>query len=163
VSAKAKKKAKRPGQGVGGGRPSLKDSLNLDQVEVIASLGLIDEEIAVVLGIQKSTLNNWKKDPKFLDSLKRGKLKADFQVTKSLFNKATGKRVVVEQTPKGPVEKTITVDPDTSAIIFWLKNRRPDLWRDRQQIDGNFHLTGKLSMAELQKSIKGTQDAVAGN
>ena len=163
MSAKAKKKAKRPGQGVGGGRPSMKDKLNLDQVEVIASLGLIDEEIAVVLGIQKSTLNNWKKDPKFLDSLKRGKLKADFQVTKSLFNKATGKRVVVEQTPKGPAEKTITVDPDTSAIIFWLKNRRPDLWRDRQQIDGNLNLIAKMSMAELRKSIRGYQSADAGN
>ena len=115
-----------------GGRPSAKDKVNLDQVEVIASLGLIDEEIAVILGIQKSTLNNWKKDPKFMDSLKRGKLKADFQVTKSLFNKALGKRIVLEQTKDGPVEKTILVEPDTSACIFWLKNRRSDIWRDKQ-------------------------------
>jgi len=124
------------------GRPFKMNQVNLDQVEVIASLGLIDEEIAIVLGISRRTLNYWKKKPDFLHSLKRGKLKADFQVTKSLYEKAKA--------------------GDVGAIIFWLKNRRPDLWRDRQHIDGNLNIRAKMSMAELRKSVKGFQDADAG-
>jgi len=98
------------------------DQLNLDQVEVIASLGLTDEEIAVILGISPRTLNYWKKNPKFLQALKRGKLKADFQVTKRLYENAK--------------------NGDNTAIIFWLKNRRPDLWRDKQDIQHSGEIQG---------------------
>jgi hypothetical protein len=105
------------------GRPVKSDQVNLDQVEVVASLGLVDEEIAIVLGISPRTLNYWKKNnPDFLQSLKRGKLKADFQVTKSLYEKAKA--------------------GDTGAIIFWLKNRRPDLWRDKQDVQHSGEVKG---------------------
>ena len=99
------------------------EDVNLEQVEVIASLGLTDEEIAVILGISRRTLNYWKKAPPFLHSLKRGKLKADFQITKSLYEKAKA--------------------GDTTAMIFWLKNRRPDLWRDKHDVEhsGNVSIT----------------------
>jgi len=56
-------------------------------------------------------LNYYKKNPEFLQAIKKGKLIADYQVEKSLFEKA--------------------IHGDTTAMIFWLKNRRPDLWRDR--------------------------------
>jgi hypothetical protein len=91
------------------------DQLNLEKVEVIASMGLIDEQIAVILGISPRTLNYWKKYPEFSAALKRGKLKADFQVTQSLYKKA--------------------LSGDTTACIFWLKNRQSDKWRDRQEVD----------------------------
>lgn len=100
------------------------DEVNLEQVEVIASLGLTDEEIAVILGISPRTLNYWKKNPEFLQALKRGKLKADFQVTKKLYENAK--------------------NGDNTAIIFWLKNRRPDLWRDRSQVE----LSGQVTMPD---------------
>ena len=95
--------------------PPKMDQLNLEKVEVIASMGLIDEQIAVILNISVRTLNYWKKRPEFSQALKRGKLKADFQVTQSLYKKALG--------------------GDTTACIFWLKNRQPDKWRDRQEVD----------------------------
>ena len=57
-----------------------------------------------------------------MQSLKRGKLKADFQVTKSLYEKAKS--------------------GDTGAIIFWLKNRRPDLWRDKQDVQHSGEVKG---------------------
>jgi hypothetical protein len=94
--------------------PFKMDQLNLEKVEVVASMGLIDEQIAVILGISPRTLNYWKKHPAFLQSLKRGKLKADFQITQSLYQKAKA--------------------GDTTAMIFWLKNRQPDKWRDRQEV-----------------------------
>ena len=104
------------------GRPSKMNQMNLEQIEAIASLGLIDEEIAVVLGISPRTLNYWKKKPEFLQSLKRGKLKADVQVTKRLY----------ENAKMG----------DNTAIIFWLKNRRPDLWRDKQEVEHSGEVKG---------------------
>lgn len=97
------------------GRPAKIEKIDLRQVESLASLGLTDEEIAVILGISPRTLNYWKKHPEFLQALKRGKLKADFQVTKKLYENA--------------------MNGDNTAIIFWLKNRRPDLWRDRAQVE----------------------------
>jgi hypothetical protein len=122
------------------GRPA-KPGADLSQVEVIASLGLIDDEIAIILGISPRTLNYWKKNVEFLQSLKRGKLKADFQIAKSLYEKAKG--------------------GDTTAMIFWLKNRQPDRWRDRQQQEhsGELRLTGQLSIADLKKSLDEYHDA----
>lgn len=101
------------------GRPFKMDQVNLEQVEIIASLGLTDEEIAIILGISERTLNYWKKNPEFLQSLKRGKTKADFQIIQSLYKKALA--------------------GDTTAMIFWLKNRQPERWRDQHDhnLSGN--------------------------
>lgn len=110
------------------------EEINLEQVEIIASLGLTDEEIAVILGISARTLNYWKKAPPFLQSLKRGKLKADFQITKSLYEKAK--------------------NGDTTAMIFWLKNRRPDLWRDKHDVEHTGNITYILSNRFLPKKDK---------
>ena len=110
------------------------EDINLEQVEIIASLGLTDEEIAVILGISSRTLNYWKKNPSFLQALKRGKLKADFQITKSLYDKAKA--------------------GDTTAIIFWLKNRRPDLWRDRQQVEHSGEVGVKITAEDIWKAKK---------
>jgi len=106
-----------------------RDQLNLEKVEVIASMGLTDEQIAVILGISPRTLNYWKKDPAFLQSLKRGKLKADFRVIQSLYHKAIGYEAVDKKGSR------IQVPGDTTAMIFWLKNRQADKWRDRQEVD----------------------------
>ena len=120
--------------------PPKAEQINLEKVEVIASMGLTDEEIAIILEISPRTLNYWKKsNPDFLQSLKRGKLKADFQITQSLYHKAKG--------------------GDTTAQIFWLKNRRPDLWRDRKYIEGDLNIKAKLSISALKKSTKGYKDA----
>jgi hypothetical protein len=122
------------------GRPPKVDQVTLEKVEVIASMGLIDEEIAIILDISPRTLNYWKKtNPDFLQSLKRGKLKADFQITQSLYHKAKG--------------------GDTTAQIFWLKNRRPDLWKDRQDHTGKFDLIIRHSMVALKNSMKGLRHA----
>jgi len=115
-------------------KPVKIEDVNLEQVEIIASLGLTDEEIAVILGISPRTLNYWKKHPAFLQALKRGKLKADFQITKSLYEKAKA--------------------GDTTAMIFWLKNRRPDLWRDKQHVEHSGSITYELSDKFLPKIEK---------
>ena len=88
--------------------------------------GLTDELLAGKMGISRSTLNEWKlKFPDISDTIKRGKEIADIKVENALFKKATG----YIYTDKNGDEKYVPAD--TTAIIFWLKNRRPDKWRDK--------------------------------
>ena len=103
--------------------------------------GLTDEQIAENMGITRSTLNEWKKKyPDISDTLKRGKDVVDTQVENALLKRALGysyKETTSELTEDGMrvtkvVEKEVV--PDTTAQIFWLKNRRPDKWRDKQDV-----------------------------
>ena len=101
--------------------------------------GLTDEQIAHNMGISRSTLNEWKKKyPDISDTLKKGKDIVDIQVENALLKRALGykyKETTKELTKSGfmMVTKEVIkeVVPDTTAQIFWLKNRRPDKWRDK--------------------------------
>jgi len=106
----------------------------------LALLNITDKEIAFTLGIAESTLNKWKIDhPSFSESIKKGKGPANAEVANSLFKRATGYNHPETKVFcfKGEI---ITEDimthypPDVGAIALFLKNRRPDLWRDRHEI-----------------------------
>ena len=112
--------------------------------EQYARDGLTNEEIADKLGIATSTLYNWrKKYVEFLEALKRGKKVVDAKVEKSLLKRALGyeyEETKVVMTNDGNKKKRVEkekkeVKPDTTAQIFWLKNRKPDKWKDKQEID----------------------------
>ena len=103
--------------------------------------GLTDEQIAENMGIHRDTLNEWKKKYSDIsDTLKRGKDVVDIQVENALLKRALGysyKETTSEMTDEGmKVTKVVEkeVIPDTTAQIFWLKNRRPDKWRDKQDV-----------------------------
>ena len=95
--------------------------------------------MAGFFNVSEQTINAWKgAHPEFLESLKTGKAQADAEVADKLFRRATGyeheavkifndggKALVVPYTERYP--------PDPTSMIFWLKNRRPDLWRDTQR------------------------------
>ena len=99
--------------------------------------GLIDEQIAHNIGINVGTLYDWKK--KYIEisnALKKGKEVADYEVESALFRRALGydvEEVVTEITDgKKHIKKTKKHIPaDVTAQIYWLKNRRPDKWRDK--------------------------------
>ena len=77
--------------------------------------GLTDEQIASNMGICRDTLIQWKKKYSDIsDALKKGKEIVDFEVENALLKKA--------------------LSGDTGAICFWLKNRRPDKWRDKPAV-----------------------------
>ena len=102
--------------------------------------GLTDEQIAGNAGINPATLYVWKqKYPEISEALKRGKEVVDRQVENALLKRALGYEYEeVKEKFEGNVmtERTVTkkeVVPDVTAQIFWLKNRRPDKWRDKPQ------------------------------
>lgn len=103
-----------------------------------ALLGVTDIQLAEFFGVSKQTINSWKKEyPEFLSSLKAGKEEADAKVSEMLYKRAIGYDYNEVRTDKKgrKILKTITtkkqVPPDTTAAIFWLKNRQPELWRER--------------------------------
>ncbi|WP_455920112.1 transposase [Priestia megaterium] len=110
--------------------------------------GLTDEQIAHNVGVSRSTLNDWKKKyPDISDALKKGKEVVDLQVENALLKRALGYEYEEitqesqwnEKTNKYELIITKSVKkrqaPDTTAQIFWLKNRRPDKWRDKQDVE----------------------------
>lgn len=106
-----------------------------------AHLGATDREVAEMLGVSERTLNYWKhQHPELVDALKVGKETADERVTQSLYHRAVGytfDSVKIFQHQGGIIEAPYKehVPPDTTAAIFWLKNRRPDEWRDKREVE----------------------------
>lgn len=134
-------------------------------VEGWARNGLTDEQIANNLGISKQTFYNYKsKYVDFFDALKKGKEVVDIEVENALLKRALGYKydeVTIEESDDGSVRtKTVTkeVIPDTTAQIFWLKNRKPEQWRDKQNIEANINNNTSpftdLTTEELKKLIE---------
>ena len=88
----------------------------LTLIEGWARDGLSDEQIAHNMGVAYSTLRKWRDELEALSAaLKKGKEVVDFEVENALYKNA--------------------MNGDTTAQIFWLKNRRPNKWRDKQNIE----------------------------
>lgn len=133
------------------GRKSSYRGAYANQALKLALLGAKDKEISDFFGVSEQTLNKWKKDyPEFLDALKKGKDVADSNVASKLYNRAIGydfeETHIVRKDGVIVGEKHITKHqpPDTTAAIFWLKNRQPDKWRDRKELDTNIRLDDEL-------------------
>ena len=96
--------------------------------------GLSDEQIAHNMGISRSTLSEWKnKYSDIADTLKKTKEIVDREVENALFKRAMGYKYDEVTYERGEEVKRVTkeVAPDTTAQIFWLKNRKPAEWRDK--------------------------------
>jgi hypothetical protein len=134
------------------GRPSGLTKEIIAEAERFARLGLTDQQMADAWGIDRTTVHNWKKSsPEFLNALKEGKERSDAAVGQSLYQRACG-YTWTEETPVKVkdadgnervevVEITKRVPPDTTAAIFWLKNRQRAKWRDRQDHEVSGHVT----------------------
>lgn len=136
------------------GRPSMYQPQFSEQALKLCRLGATDRELADFFGVSEQTINAWKTaHPEFLESLRAGKGMADAEVADKLFKRATGYEhaavKIVANANTGQehiVDYTERYPPDTTAAIFWLKNRRPDLWRDKteQQLSGHVAI-GKIT------------------
>lgn len=123
------------------GRPSLYQPEFAKQAEKLTVLGATDVELADFFEVDVRTIYRWKHEhEEFCQALNAGKEKADERVENSLYQKAVGYTFESEKifNHQGQILRAPTrehVPPDTTAAIFWLKNRRPDQWRDKQELD----------------------------
>lgn len=126
---------------------------NLLRLEGWARDGLTDVQIAHNIGIHIGTLYEWKKRyHKFNDAIKRGKEVVDIIVENALLKSALGYRydevtsVRIDDEASGKSEivevKRVTKDmaPNPTSLIFWLKNRKPEVWRDSKKVDANIEV-----------------------
>lgn len=130
------------------------------KIEGWARDGLTEEQIAYNMDIARSTLSDWKnKYPDILDVLKRGKDVVDRQVENALLKRALGYEYDEKTEENGKITKIVTkqVPPDVTAQIFWLKNRKPDIFRDKRNIEmsGGIGLTAGEKKELAEKFIDG--------
>ncbi|MEZ2795613.1 terminase [Escherichia ruysiae] len=126
-------------------RPTKYQEAYAEQARKLCLLGYTDDELADFFEVSEATINNWKLEyPEFLESIKKGKAVADAEVSDRLYQRAMGFvapdidiRVIENRIVETPLEKYYP--PDTTAAIFWLKNRQKDKWRDKV----DHELTGK--------------------
>lgn len=131
-----------------GGRPSNYKPEYAEQAQKLCLLGATDVQLADFFHVTDRTILSWKKKhPEFLRALTRGKQEADANVAHSLYRRALGyshRAVKILTVSKGAnqgseVEQVPYIErypPDSTAAIFWLKNRRSDVWRDRHEVTG---------------------------
>lgn len=134
-------------------------------VEGWARNGLTDKQIAKNLGIAYSTFREYRDKHSALSAaLKKGKEVVDFEVENALLKRALGYKYVEttkELNTEGEMvttkEVTKEIAPDTTAQIFWLKNRKPAEWRDKKDIEHSGNINNPyagLTTEELKKLAK---------
>lgn len=126
-------------------RPTKYKAEFAEQARKYCLLGAIDKDLAVFFEVDELTINRWKDaHPEFCKALKEGKDEADAKVADRLFNRALGyshpeDKIFNNNGTPMVVPTTKHYPPDTTACIFWLKNRQKEQWRDKQETE----LTGK--------------------
>lgn len=143
------------------GRPSKYESHVKPKLLLIGAWardGLTDADICKNLDVSQDSFIQYKKEyPELIESLKRNKEEADIIIENELYEKAKGKIMslnkvkVLNDGTLIPYEEEVYIPGDTTAQIFWLKNRKPQAWRDKQEIDHS----GKLA---LDVDIEGMND-----
>lgn len=123
--------------------------------------GLIDEQIAHNMGITTKTLYEWKnKYGEISEALKKGKEVIDRQVENALLKRALGYAYDETTYEDGVETKRVTkeVAPDTTAQIFWLKNRKPAEWRDKIEQQQTVTIQDDGFLEALKGTIKDDWD-----
>ncbi len=146
------------------GRPSKYTQEFAVQAEKLCRLGATDKDLADFFEVNTSTIWRWSQEHEaFCNALKVGKAEADDRIERSLYHKATGYsfeavKIFMPAGAKEPVYAPYTehVAPDTTACIFWLKNRRPDQWRDKSEHEITHNYVAQLP--ELVQSLDKWQE-----
>lgn len=128
---------------------------NLTRIEGWARDGMRMADIAAKMGVSRQTLYEYtNKFPDIADAIKRGREPVDFEVENAMLKSAMGHKEIVRKPVKlrttkrkGGMEVTeehveyfeeeVYIPPQVSAQIFWLKNRKPDIWRDKKELTTN--------------------------
>lgn len=123
--------------------------------------GLTDEQIAHNMGVATRTYYEWlASHQQIAQALKRGKAPVDLEVENALLKRALGyeyTETMTEVSDEGTKTRKIRkhMAPDVTAQIFWLKNRRPDRWREKQQIE-----VGSDTMDRVKEILGGVESVI---
>lgn len=148
------------------GRPSVFKKDHIRLAKEISRFGLTDEETATVLGISLATLKIWKnKHSDFLAALNEGKDFYDNRVVRALRERSIGyshpEEKIFYNTKTGEVVRVPTTKhypPDPTSMIFWLKNRKPKEWRDKQEMEISTPPEGINLNLNIQGKVEKVQD-----
>jgi hypothetical protein len=147
-----------------GGQPTKYRPEFADQVERLCLLGLTNEELASFFEVHIDTLYEWAKvHPEFSEARARGREIADSKVAEKLYRRALGyshEAVKIVADAKTGAEHIVPYTehypPDTQAATWWLKNRRPDKWGDKQEVkhSGSLTLEGLVTQSMAKEDGK---------
>lgn len=125
-------------------------------------LGFTNEQLALGLDVSVSSITNWMREhEEFLTAIKKGREEADHNVAKSLYQRALGYSHPSEEikTINGQIIRVETIKhypPDTTACIFWLKNRQRDKWKNVWRLehtgDNGKPIDVKMELAKMDLS-----------
>jgi transposase len=123
------------------GRPEKYNVKLLPQATTLCMLGCTNKQLADFFGVHIDTIYDWKKEhPEFSDALLNGREKAACKVVVNLFQRACGYSHKEDKIfcHDGEIIRAETVKrypPDVKAITMWLKNKFPDMWSDKKEMD----------------------------
>lgn len=123
------------------GRPSEYRDEFAEQAAQLCELGATDFELAKFFGVHTVTIYRWRNaHPEFCKAVIAGKEAADARVERSLYNRAVGYSFESEKVFQfqGDIVRAETVEhvpPEPGAALNWLKNRQPDKWRDKHEVE----------------------------
>ena len=144
------------------GRPTCYREEFAKQAAKLCLLGATDQEMADFFEVDVRTIYRWKHDhDEFCQALKGGKEVADERVERSLYQRAIGyEQDEVKIFMPGGAEKPVyapfraKIAPDTTAAIFWLKNRRSQEWRDKAET----HHSGEIAVTKIERQFVDTSN-----
>lgn len=143
------------------GRPTKYKPEFDEQARKLCELGAADEELANFFKVSRVTIWRWAQTHEgFCSALKVGKESADERVANSLYHKAIGYTFDSEKVFQygGKIIRAAVkehVPPDTTAMIFWLKNRRPHEWRDQRDLRVQYDNKDSIPDDELERIAAG--------
>jgi len=132
-----------------------------EQAAKLCGLGAIDEDIAHFFDVSVRTIYNWKNEfPDFAVALRDAKMALDGKVVRSLFERATGysHKDYKFVTHGGKITDVREFEkhypPETAAMVFWLKNRQPALWRDKHHMELSTSITVERLSEGRERALK---------
>lgn len=146
-----------------GGRPTKYKSEYAKIAKKMCELGATDPQLAEAFDVTISTITLWKVTyPEFSAAIKISKDVSDNLVEQSLYKRALGYeceemdvRVIEGKVVQTPVRKVYP--PDPTAMIFWLKNRQKEKWRDKQEVQHSGSIMAEMTDEQLEAAIKAKQ------
>lgn len=144
----------------GPGRPTLYKPDYAERARELCILGATNRLLAEHFGVARSTIDQWLATiPEFTSAVWDGREHADLAVIRGLFTRATGytrkaEKVVHYHGETSTATYDVHVPPDVQACIFWLRNRRPQQWRETAELDDADDEAWQAEMDEAAERVR---------